>query len=124
MTCAAHIFTKGIHRHGDNILLTALLERAGMPIADIESYDIRVVLSSDRAVFRQYTYKDQSWGADAAIADIDENGYIALNLTSDTTKEMGGQYYAQFLLSNGSEAIQSPIVPIFEVTPSIVHAIQ
>ena len=124
MTCAAHIYTKGIHRQGDNILLMALLERDELPISDIETYDIRVVIFSERAIFRQYIYKDQSWGSDAAIADIDENGHIALNLTSDVTKEMKGQYYAQFLLSNGSEAIQSPIVPIFEVTPSIVHAIK
>ena len=124
MTCAAHIYTKGIHRQGDNILLMALLQRDELPISDIETYDIRVVIFSERAIFRQYIYKDQSWGSDAEVADIDDAGYISLNLPSDTTKEMKGQYYAQFLLSNGSEAIQSPIVPIFEVTPSIVHAIK
>lgn len=112
------------HKQGDSILLMfRVLNPEGDPFADFTSLNIKVVLLGSRAIFRKYEYQDGSWGADDEMCSVDDDGYIAIRLGSETTEEMEGRYVAQFVLGKDEDSVQSPIVRAVEIIPSVVHKI-
>lgn len=123
--CRICIYTDKTHRQGDNILLvTRLLRHDGSVFKNFAGYDIRVTISTPRAIFKQVVYKDGSWDGDSSIADLDDSGYIAIHFDSEITKTMMGLYRIQFEVSDDAGTILSSLVPAFEIVPFTISKIQ
>lgn len=106
------------------MLVMRLLKHDGTVFENFTGYDLRIVLLTERSIFKQYTYKNGSWGDNAAVVDVDDEGYVVLRLTPQITVRMEGGYYVQFEVSDIESAIQSPIVPVFEIIPSVITKIE
>lgn len=110
-----------IYKQGDNILLMMrLTDDEGAVVSELSGYDIDVVITSPRSIYKKYIYRPAVEGAeDNNDISIDAEGYMVIHLPTMMTAQMLGRYSVEIsLMSAGNIVIQQKALAA-EIIPSI-----
>lgn len=110
-----------IYKQGDNILLMMrLTDDDGAVVSELSGYDIDIVITSPRSIYKKYIYRPPVEGAeDNNDISIDAKGYMVIHLPTMMTTQMLGRYSVEIsLMSAGNIVIQQKALAA-EIIPSI-----
>lgn len=110
-----------IYKQGDNILLMMrLTDDEGAVVSELSGYDIDIVITSPRSIYKKYIYRPAVEGAeDNNDISIDAEGYMVIHLPTMMTAQMLGRYSVEIsLMSAGNIVIQQKALAA-EIIPSI-----
>lgn len=110
-----------IYKQGDNILLMMrLTDDEGAVVSELSGYDIDIVITSPRSIYKKYIYRPPAEGSeDNNDISIDAEGYMVIHLPTMMTAQMLGRYSVEIsLMSAGNIVIQQKALAA-EIIPSI-----
>ena len=110
-----------IYKQGDNILLMMrLTDDEGAVVSELSGYDIDIVITSPRSIYKKYIYRPLVEGSeDNNDISIDAEGYMVIHLPTMMTAQMLGRYSVEIsLMSAGNIVIQQKAL-----AAEIIHSI-